>query len=62
MVFILFDVEAIFLYPWASSSRMWQAIGTLGRLVSPNCFFVSVWLLSDLAVERRAFDWNKKQK
>ena len=58
MLFILFDIEVVFLYPWAVIYRdMLKDNGgaILGSMVS----FLGVLFVGYLyAVKKRAFDWN----
>src|SRR5664279_2548265 len=58
MLFILFDIEVVFLYPWAVIYRdMLKESGgmILGAIVS----FLGVLLVGYLyAVKKRAFDWR----
>ena len=58
MLFILFDIEVVFLYPWAVIYReMLKESGgmILGAMVS----FLGILLVGYLyAVKKRAFDWK----
>jgi NADH-quinone oxidoreductase subunit A len=58
MLFILFDVEVVFLYPWAVVYREMLAQNgalILGSMVS----FVAVLFVGYLyALKKRAFDWR----
>ena len=58
MLFILFDIEVVFLYPWAVIYRdMLRANGgaILGAMVS----FLGILFVGYLyAVKKRAFDWR----
>jgi NADH-quinone oxidoreductase subunit A len=58
MLFILFDIEVVFLYPWAVIYRdMLKDNGglILGSMIS----FLAVLLVGYLyAVKKRAFDWR----
>jgi NADH-quinone oxidoreductase subunit A len=58
MLFILFDIEVIFLYPWAAIYReMLKENGglILGAMVS----FLGILLVGYIyAVKKRAFDWR----
>ena len=58
MLFILFDIEVVFLYPWAVVYReMLKANGgaILGAMVS----FLAILFVGYLyAVKKRAFDWR----
>jgi NADH-quinone oxidoreductase subunit A len=58
MLFILFDIEAVFLYPWAVIYReMLKENGgmILGAMVS---FMVVLFVGYLYAVKKRAFDWR----
>jgi len=58
MLFILFDVEVVFLYPWAAIYRtmLKDAPGViLGSMIS----FVAILFVGYLyALKKRAFDWR----
>lgn len=54
MLFILFDVEAIFLYPWAVVFRRLKLFGFLEMLV-----FISILFVCYLYVwKRRGLEWE----
>ena len=58
MLFILFDIEVVFLYPWAVIYRdMLKETGgaILGAMVS---FLVILFVGYLYAVKKRAFDWK----
>ena len=58
MLFILFDIEVIFLYPWAVIYRdmLKQSGGLiLGSMIS---FLVILFVGYIYAVKKRAFDWR----
>ena len=58
MLFILFDIEVVFLYPWAVVYRemLKESGGTiLGAMVS---FMVILFVGYLYAVKKRAFDWR----
>jgi NADH-quinone oxidoreductase subunit A len=58
MLFILFDIEVIFLYPWAVVYRDFLKTDPnliLGAMIA----FMGVLLVGYLyAVKKRAFDWS----
>src|SRR5713101_939924 len=55
MVFILFDVEAIFLYPWAYIFRSLQWYGFVAMMV-----YIAVLLVGYLYLWKKgALDWHK---
>ena len=61
MIFILFDIEVIFMYPWAvslmdfqQSGRGWQVFGLMLAFV----LLVEVGHL--YAYKKGVFDWNKR--
>ena len=58
MVFILFDIEAIFLYPWAVVYRQLKMFGFVEMLlfiVIVMVGFVYVW-------KKGALDWSQPQR
>ena len=58
MLFILFDIEVVFLYPWAVIYRQMlkESGGTiLGAMVS---FMLVLFIGYLYAVKKRAFDWR----
>jgi NADH-quinone oxidoreductase subunit A len=58
MLFILFDIEVVFLYPWAVIYRdMLKESG--GMILGTMLSFLGVLLVGYLyAVKKRAFDWR----
>jgi NADH-quinone oxidoreductase subunit A len=58
MLFILFDIEVVFLYPWAAVCReMLKESG--GTIVGAMVSFLAILLVGYLyAVKKRAFDWK----
>ena len=58
MLFILFDVEVVFLYPWAVVYREFLESDPnliFGAILS----FMGILFVGDLyALKKRAFDWN----
>ena len=54
MLFIVFDIETIFLYPWAVASKN---LGTLG-LVEVVLFIVTVFIAYFYVWRRGGLDWN----
>jgi NADH-quinone oxidoreductase subunit A len=58
MIFIVFDIEIIFLYPWAVGYRDLGAVGLVEVLVFALAVFVSfAYLLAN-----GALDWGPKKK
>jgi len=64
MVFILFDVEAIFLYPWAYIFKdlvrdtVWKRFGFVEMM-----FYVAILLVGYIYLWKKgALDWHKSQK
>jgi len=57
MIFLLFDIEVAFLYPWAIASRdlgktaFWQIVTFFGLLVTG---YIYVW-------RKGAFDWSHRR-
>jgi NADH-quinone oxidoreductase subunit A len=64
MVFILFDVEAIFLFPWAYIFKDFtRHPETRGYGFFEMMFFLSVVMVGYVYLWRKgAFDWHKSQK
>jgi NADH-quinone oxidoreductase subunit A len=58
MLFILFDIEVVFLYPWAVNYR--QMISTEPRLIlgSMAGFMLILFIGYIYAVKKGAFDWK----
>src|SRR5208283_1157329 len=58
MLFILFDIEAVFLYPWAVIYRvMLKENG--GVILGAMASFLAILFIGYLyAVKKRAFDWK----
>ncbi len=58
MLFILFDIEVVFLYPWAVIYReMLKESG--GMILGAMLSFLAILLVGYLyAVKKRAFDWK----
>ena len=58
MLFILFDIEVVFLYPWAVIYReMLKAHG--GMILAAMLSFLGILLVGYLyALKKRAFDWK----
>ena len=58
MIFLLFDIEVAFLYPWAIASRdlgktgFWQIVTFFGLLLTG---YIYVW-------RKGAFDWSGERK
>jgi NADH-quinone oxidoreductase subunit A len=54
VLFILFDIEAVFLYPWAVAFRQLGLYGLIEMLL-----FIVILLVGYLYVfKKRAFDWD----
>jgi len=60
MLFILFDVEVVFLYPWAVVYKeMLKAPETRNLLLGSMVSFLTVLFIGYLyALKKRAFDWR----
>jgi NADH-quinone oxidoreductase subunit A len=58
MLFILFDIEVVFLYPWAAIYReMLKESG--GMILGAMISFLGILFVGYLyALKKRAFDWN----
>ena len=58
MLFILFDIEVVFLYPWAVVYRELLA-SQAGMILGAMLSFLGILLVGYLyAVRKRAFDWK----
>jgi NADH-quinone oxidoreductase subunit A len=59
MLFILFDIEVVFLYPWAVVYR--ESLATAPNLIFGSMLsFLAVLFVGYLyALKKGAFDWNK---
>ena len=60
MLFILFDIEVVFLYPWAVSYKAMLADpATRDMILAAMLSFVGILLVGYIyAVKKRSFDWN----
>ncbi|MDH5720803.1 MAG: NADH-quinone oxidoreductase subunit A [Spirochaetia bacterium] len=59
MLFILFDIEAVFLYPWAVSFLKFKAIGSAGFVLVEMFVFLIILLLGYFYIIRKgALDWE----
>ena len=58
MIFIIFDIEVIFLYPWAV---MYHALSTFG-LAEMAAFAVVVFIAFAYLVSNGALDWGPRQR
>ncbi len=58
MLFILFDIEVVFLYPWAVVYREMLAQNAGLILGSMVCFMVILFIGYVYAVKKGAFDWK----
>ena len=59
MLFILFDVEVVFLYPWAVIYRDMLARNGPQILGSMLCFLGILFIGYLYALKKEAFDWKK---
>jgi NADH-quinone oxidoreductase subunit A len=57
MLFILFDIEAIFLYPWAVAFRQLGLFGLLEMTVFIGLLFVAYVFV----VRKGALDWSERE-
>jgi NADH-quinone oxidoreductase subunit A len=59
MLFILFDIEVVFLYPWAAVYR--EMLATHANLIfgSMISFLVILFVGYLYALKKQAFDWKK---
>ena len=58
MIFIIFDIEVVFLYPWAV---MYHQLGTFG-LAEMAAFAVVVFIAFAYLVANGALDWGPRQR
>jgi NADH-quinone oxidoreductase subunit A len=59
MLFILFDIEVVFLYPWAVIYRKMLAVDAPLILGSMICFLGILFIGYLYALKKEAFDWKK---
>lgn len=63
MIFILFDIEVIFLVPWAVVFRGMTAQGLGGLVYGEMMLFVALLLVGYVyVVKKGAFDWNERAR
>jgi NADH-quinone oxidoreductase subunit A len=63
MIFILFDIEVIFLVPWAVVFRGMTAQGLGGLVYGEMMLFVALLLAGYVyVVKKGAFDWNERAR
>jgi NADH-quinone oxidoreductase subunit A len=58
MLFILFDIEVVFLYPWAVNFRQMLAENPGKILGSMICFMLILFIGYLYALKKDAFDWK----
>jgi len=59
MLFILFDIEVVFLYPWAVVYRELLATPQAGLALGSMLTFIAILFVGYIyAVKKRAFDWK----
>jgi NADH-quinone oxidoreductase subunit A len=58
MLFILFDIEVVFLYPWAVVFRQMVAKSPGRILGSMICFMLILFIGYIYALKKDAFDWK----
>jgi NADH-quinone oxidoreductase subunit A len=59
MLFILFDIEVVFLYPWAVIYRTMLAYNAGLILGSMACFMFILFIGYVYALKKGAFDWKR---
>jgi NADH-quinone oxidoreductase subunit A len=60
MLFILFDIEVVFLYPWAVNFRSMLREQGAALIVGPMVGFMLVLFLGYIyALKKEAFDWKQ---
>ena len=63
MIFILFDIEVIFLVPWAVVFRFFSQIGSGGLVYGEMMMFIVFLLVGYIYVVRKgAFDWSDRAR
>jgi NADH-quinone oxidoreductase subunit A len=63
MIFILFDIEVIFLIPWAVVFKSFQAGGYLNLIYVEMMLFVVLLLVGYVyVVKKGAFDWGERAR
>jgi NADH-quinone oxidoreductase subunit A len=58
MLFILFDIEVVFLYPWAVNFRRMLTTDPTLILGSMICFMIILFIGYLYALKKGAFDWK----
>ena len=58
MLFILFDIEVVFLYPWAVVYKQMLAENSAAIFGSMISFLVILFVDYIYALKKRAFDWK----
>jgi len=58
MLFILFDIEVVFLYPWAVNYRSMVRHNAGLALGSMACFMLILFIGYIYALKKDAFDWK----
>jgi len=59
MLFILFDIEVVFLYPWAVVYRQMLAQNAALIVGSMACFMFILFIGYIYALKKGAFDWKR---
>lgn len=54
MFFVIFDIEAVFLYPWAVSFRNLGLVGLIAMILFIDLLFVGYWY----AWKKGALEWD----
>src|SRR5205085_6479015 len=63
MIFILFDIEVIFLIPWAVVFKTFAASGYRALVYVEMMLFVALLLVGYIyIVKKRAFDWGERAR
>lgn len=63
MIFILFDIEVIFLVPWAAVFRTLAAQGLRGFVYAEMMLFIGLLLVGYIyVVKKGAFDWSERAR
>ena len=60
MLFILFDIEVVFLYPWAVVYKQMLASGDKNMIFGAMVSFLGILFIGYLyALKKRAFEWKQ---
>ena len=61
VLFVLFDIEAVFLFPWAVSFKTFKEIGMGGFILLEMFLFLAILLIGYFYILRKGgLDWEEK--